>query len=79
MRLISLFVAGIMAITSNMYTMDAEVIDADCGIVGVVDSTGNEWEFYGDGYVVGEKLTLIMDNCGTADITDDRIREVLEK
>ena len=38
--------------------------------------TGNLWEFYGDGYVVGEKLTLIMDNCGTAEITDDKIMGV---
>ena len=44
--------------------------------VTVVDEDGEIWTFYGDGYKLGEKITIEMDSKGTKDITDDVVVDV---
>ena len=39
----------------------------------VVDTTGNEWSFYGVGYEEGDTVTMIMDNNNTDNIINDDI------
>ena len=39
----------------------------------VVDTTGNEWCFYGVGYEEGDTVTMIMDNNNTDNIINDDI------
>lgn len=44
--------------------------------VTVEDTEGNLWQFNGTGYRIGDEVRLIMDDNGTADITDDIVVEV---
>lgn len=44
--------------------------------VTVEDTDGNLWQFYGNGYRIGDEVHLIMDDNGTTDITDDIVVEV---
>ena len=39
----------------------------------VVDTTGNEWCFYGVGYEEGDTVTMTMDNNNTDNIINDDI------
>ena len=73
-------IATITAILCIMSTAEAElyyrfgkVIDHKHGLITVEDRTGNSWEFWGDnnGFII-----LIMDDNGTADITDDIVVNV---
>ena len=44
----------------------------------VVDTTGNEWRFYGVGYEVGDTVTMTMDKNNTDNIiNDDIIKNVI--
>lgn len=40
-------------------------------LVTVETSSGNIFEFYGDGWIVGDCASLEMDGCGTETIKDD--------
>lgn len=43
-------------------------------IVVVEDFNGNVWEFYGcEDWKVGDICAMIMDDCGTVEIYDDKI------
>ena len=45
--------------------------------VVIIDTTGNEWCFYGVGYEVGDTVTMTMDNNNTDNfINDDIIKNV---
>lgn len=59
----------------NHYAIKAEVVSFSSynDNVTVVDTNGNEWCFYGEGYRIGDELTLEMDSKGTADILDDEV------
>ena len=76
MKIIAIIIALLIAMGGNTYTMSAVVTDVDADTVTVEDFNGNVWEFYGDGFAVGEILTLVMDDCGTTNITDDMIVDV---
>lgn len=39
----------------------------------IVDTTGNEWCFYGAGYEEGDTVTMTMDNNNTDNIINDDI------
>ena len=44
----------------------------------VIDTTGNEWVFYGVGYAEGNSVTMIMDANNTDNIiTNDIIKDVI--
>lgn len=46
--------------------------------VVIVDTTGNEWCFYGAGYEEGDAVTMTMDNNNTDNIiNDDIIKDVI--
>ena len=61
---------------SNTYERKAEVIKIKNEIITVKSKDGNIWEFEGDGFRVGQTVTLTMDNQGTDKIEDDRIIDV---
>lgn len=59
------------------YTRDAVVISVEQDEVTVEDATGNLWGFNEEGYFVGERVLLTMDNNNTDNIiTDDFIKDV---
>jgi len=45
--------------------------DNEC--VTVIDGRGEEWQFFGDGFKVGESVIITMDTQGTPEEHDDTI------
>lgn len=45
--------------------------DNEC--VTVIDGRGEEWQFFGDGFKVGESVIITMDTQGTPEEYDDTI------
>lgn len=45
--------------------------DNDC--ITVIDGRGEEWQFFGDGFKVGESVIIVMDTQGTPEEYDDTI------
>ena len=62
--------------TETHYNRSATVSEISGNSIIVVDSCGYEWEFFGENYIVGEKLKLKMFTNCTTQITDDEILEV---
>ena len=62
-------------INNNNYTREGVVIATHTSNeeVIVVDTTDNEWCFYGVGYEEGDTVTMTMDNNNTDNIINDDI------
>ena len=62
-------------INNNNYTREGIIIatHASTEEVIIVDTTGNEWGFYGVGYEEGDTVTMTMDNNNTDNIINDDI------
>ena len=60
---------------NNNYTREGIVVatHASNEEVIIVDTTGNEWCFYGVGYEEGDTVTMTMDNNNTDNIINDDI------
>ena len=60
---------------NNTYIREGVVVATDSSTEEVitVDTTGNEWCFYGIGYMEGDSVTMIMDNNKTNNIINDDI------
>ena len=72
--------ATIARLINNNYTREGVVvaIHASTEEVLIVDTTGNEWCFYGVGYEEGDTVTMTMDNNNTDNIiNDDIIKNVI--
>ena len=72
--------ATIAKLINNNYTREGVVVatHASNEEVIVVDTTGNEWCFYGVGYEEGDTVTMTMDNNNTDNIiNDDIIKNVI--
>ena len=65
----------IARLINNNYTREGVVvaIHASNEEVIIVDTTGNEWCFYGVGYEEGDTVTMTMDNNNTDNIINDDI------
>ena len=80
MLIITIFSGVTIAkLINNNYTREGVVITTHASNeeVIVVDTTGNEWCFYGVGYEEGDTVTMTMDNNNTDNfINDDIIKYV---
>ena len=67
--------ATIARLANNNYTREGVVVatHASNEEVIIVDTTGNEWCFYGVGYEEGDTVTMTMDNNNTDNIINDDI------
>ena len=67
--------ATIARLINNNYTREGVVVAtyASNEEVIVVDTTGNEWCFYGVDYEEGDTVTMTMDNNNTDNIINDDI------
>ena len=77
--IVAIFGGATIAKLINNYTREGVVIatHASNEEVIIVDTTGNEWCFYGVGYEVGDTVTMTMDNNNTDNfINDDIIKNV---
>ena len=65
----------IAKLINNNYTREGVIVatHASNEEVIVVDTTGNEWRFYGVGYEEGDTVTITMDNNNTDNIINDDI------
>ena len=65
----------IAKLINNNYTREGIVIETHASTeeVIIVDTTGNEWCFYGVGYEEGDTVTMTMDNNNTDNIINDDI------
>ena len=65
----------IARLINNNYTREGVVVvtHASTEEVIIVDTTGNEWCFYGVGYEEGDTVTMTMDNNNTDNIINDDI------
>ena len=81
MLIVVIFGGAIIArLINNNYTRKGVVvaIHASTEEVIIVDTTGNEWCFYGVGYEEGDTVTMIMDKNNTYNIiNDDIIKNVI--
>ena len=68
-------ITRLININNNNYTREGIVIAtyASTEEVIVVDTTGNEWCFYGVGYKEGDTVIMTMDNNNTDNIINDDI------
>lgn len=64
---------GVIKQTQRQYEAEAVVIDADNGVVTVIDTTGNEREFYGERFKIGDRITITLQDYNTRTPTDDEI------
>ena len=65
---------------NNTYIREGVVVATESSTeeVIIVDTTGNEWCFYGIGYEEGDTVTMTMDNNNTDNIiNDDIIKNVI--
>ena len=72
--------ATIARLVNSNYTREGVVVatHASNEEVIIVDTTGNEWCFYGVGYEDGDTVTMTMDNNNTDNIiNDDIIKNVI--
>lgn len=60
---------------NNNYTREGVIIETNTSNeeVIILDTTGNEWCFYGVGYEEGDTVTMTMDNNNTDNIINDDI------
>ena len=68
-------IARLININNNNYTREGVVVATHTSTeeVIIVDTTGNEWCFYGVGYEEGDTVTMTMDNNNTDNIINDDI------
>ena len=69
----------IARVAQNKYIKQGVVVSTNAATEEnvIVDTEGNEWMFYGVGYVEGDSVTMTMDANSTDNIiTDDIIKDV---
>ena len=69
----------IARVVQNKYIRQGVVVSTNAATEEnvVVDTAGNQWMFYGVGYVEGDSVTMTMDANSTDNIiTDDIIKDV---
>ena len=60
--------------SSTLYPETGKVVEIYDDTVVVETSTGNIFEFFGaEDWFVGDIVSMIMDSCGSTEITDDMI------
>ena len=61
---------------AGLYPLNGTVtgLDQDADVVTFTDGAGNDWEFYGtEDWMIGDGVAALMDDNGTAIVTDDVI------
>ena len=64
---------GVIKQTQRQYEAEAVVIKVEDNTITVIDTTGNEREFYGEGFEIGDRITITLQDYNTRTPTDDEI------
>lgn len=68
---------GIAGHFEHHYNREAEVVEISGDVIIVEDACGFEWEFFGNGFEVGQKVKMRMfTNYTHENIFDDEIKKV---
>lgn len=76
------FVVAIDTINNNMdntYTRVGYVSSVVGGCYTVTDNHGEEWMFYATDVNHGDNVTLVMNDCGTAEMFDDEVVDIIRE
>lgn len=71
-------IASVMSHAQTYTRTNCEVISVRDGIVTADDGRGYAYDFYGDGYTVGEYINLKMNTNGTDNPIDDSVISVVD-
>ena len=75
--LVFIVLPGLAGNYEHHYTREAEVVEVSDDVIVVEDNCGYLWEFYGNGYEVGQQVKMKMFTNYTHDtIFDDEIEKV---
>ena len=75
--LVFIVLPGLVGNYEHHYTREAKVVEVSDDLVVVEDNCGYVWEFYGNGYEVGQQVKMKMFTNYTHDtIFDDEIEKV---
>ena len=66
----------LITLICSVYFANAEVVEVTETDVIFVTDDGNEWAINGNGYEVGDKITVKMHTNYTENITDDRVLNI---
>ena len=67
----------VLVILGSLYKVEkAEIVDVKGDNVIFITKDGNEWEFYGDGYKVGDEVKVYFNCKGTGKRSDDIVLNV---
>lgn len=64
---------GVIKQMQRQYETEAVVVKVEDNIITVIDTTGNEREFYGEGFEIGDRITITLQDYNTRTPTDDEI------
>lgn len=76
--IIIILLFSVVGLFETYYTREGEVVKVEDTVITVEDKTERRWSFYGDGYKIGDKVTLVMDSMHTDITTDDKVVKVRE-
>lgn len=78
--LIVAFLIGAFCLTvyiEDTYTLkNCEIVEVAGDVITAEDFRGRLWDFYGDGYEVGDTVDLVMSGDATPFESDDRVERV---
>lgn len=68
----------VVSTSSANYTKEVEVVEVENDVVTIVDNQGMEYSFFGDGFEVGETITVEMNINHTEQTReDDTVKRVI--
>lgn len=73
--LIGFLALGVAGFYETAYPRQATIRQSNNGTVQCIDKQGHLWEYKGEG-IVGQQVTLIMNDNHTSTITDDTVKGV---
>lgn len=75
-----LLTCGWTSYHTHHYNREAIITDVECIEVTAEDASGHRWSFIGNGYYIGQRVTLKMyDNHTDSIVIDDSVIEVVKR
>jgi hypothetical protein len=79
-KILVVIIAIVMFTSACMNTMNVTqrmdrgvIVNINNDVVTVKDDNGELWAFTGEGYEVGQRVMIVVDNMGTDNVYDDEV------
>lgn len=69
---------GLAGMIESHYSNTAIVTEINADEILIEDTTGNIWGFFGEGYIVGDKVNVVWNDKHTETREDDEIIKVIK-